>query len=142
MMIFYKSLNVSIFLFGLLLSPLVHSQNSIEDCHNKTAVTPEIISSCLGRIIEVADRELKTWVNLYQFDLEAENQRSGLMLFKRSQKNFTLYRESNCRWQYLTTPKQSTAAIDYKECYILVTQTRIKELTRFYNLVKKAKQSM
>jgi uncharacterized protein YecT (DUF1311 family) len=135
-----KTVSIISIIFGLFLSLKVHAESTIKACNNKTNESYEVISSCLDKVINITDRDMQTWVNLHKFDLEDANANSELILFKRSQSNFTLYRESNCRWQYLTIPKKSAAVITFKKCYILLTKQRIDELTRFYNLVENNEQ--
>jgi len=94
-------------------------------------------SQCLDRQIDAIDRELKTWINNQTFVLEELAQTTGrhssLEMFRRSQRNFTTYRENNCRWQYLYALPNIDAAPAYKKCYILLTRNRIEELSQINN---------
>ena len=80
----------------------------------------------------MVDRELQTWINNQTFLLEdlvlTTGRGSALTMFNRSQTNFITFRENNCRWQYLALSPSKDAGPAFKKCYILSTQTRIKEL--------------
>jgi len=96
-----------------------------------------VLSQCLDRKIDAIDRELQTWVNNQIFVLEefalTTGRRSSLEMFRRSQRNFTTYRENNCRWQYLYISPNIDAASIYKKCYILLSRDRVNELSKFNN---------
>ena len=83
---------------------------------------------------DVIDRELQTWVNNHTFNLEEKalitGRYSPLKMFKRSQSNFITFRENDCRWQYLIVSPKKGAANAYKKCYILLSQSRITELSK------------
>lgn len=91
-------------------------------------------SQCLDNVKEHVDRELQTWINNQVFQLEERalvtGRRSALSMFKRSQDNFITFRENNCRWQYLALSPGKEAAPAYKKCYILVSKSRIEELSQ------------
>lgn len=91
-------------------------------------------SQCLDLVKIKTDRELETWVNNQTFTLEevanTTGRRAAYELFKRSQKNFVTYRENNCKWQFLSQLPSNDSANTYKECYILTSKDRIKELSR------------
>jgi uncharacterized protein YecT (DUF1311 family) len=140
-MIFYKTAIKMIFSCSLFLSSLTYAENITDTCYIKTEADPRVISSCLDKIINVTDRELQAWVNLHQFDLEEKGSRSALKSFKRSQSNFTTYRESNCHWQYLVFTLNETAGLAYKKCYISLNQQRINELSRFFDIVNSKKNN-
>ncbi len=124
----------------MLLSQQSFAKSTIDTCYKSEEATTEIISSCLDKVVNVTDRNLQTWINLHQFNLEEKalinGRQSALKMFKRSQSNFTTYRENNCRWQYLTVSPNVTAGLTYKECYILLSQQRIDELMRLADLAK------
>jgi uncharacterized protein YecT (DUF1311 family) len=90
-------------------------------------------SRCLDYVKGLVDREMQTWINNQTFILEEHalvtGRHSALTMFRRSQKNFTTFRENNCRWQYLAKSPNRSAEPAFKKCYILVTQYRINELT-------------
>jgi len=91
-------------------------------------------SKCLDLERTKVDRELETWVNNQLFRLEdkaeATGRQSAFNLFKRSQKQFLKYRDTNCKWQFITKLPSTDAAMSYKICHILTTQDRIKDLAR------------
>lgn len=131
-----KALTTSSLLLSLLASPLIYAASPVEECRNnlKENATTEAISQCLDKATHVIDKEMQTWLNLHQFNLEeqalVQGRNSALNMFKRSQNNFTTYRENNCRWQYLAISPDISAGLAYKECYILLSQQRINELSR------------
>jgi uncharacterized protein YecT (DUF1311 family) len=114
-----------------LLSSVSYAKKSIEHCE-ATQDTTSGLSSCLDIVKKAIDRELQTWINNQIFVLEefalTTGRRSALDMFKRSQRNFITFRENDCRWQYLAISPSTGAASAYKKCYILISQTRIKEL--------------
>ncbi len=131
-----RRLNVKFvtYLASIVLS--MHSINAqaaktIESCQDKMKDNIEY-SRCLDGVIEVADRELQTWVNNQVFILEElamnTGRKSALSMFRRSQTNFIKFREDNCRWQYLAVSPHPNSGPVYKKCYIRATKDRIKEL--------------
>jgi uncharacterized protein YecT (DUF1311 family) len=140
-MYFVKAIS-TLFIIGMIvLAPLSKAKaaNTIEACKKNDSST-EVMSRCLDSVVDFTDKELQTWINLHQFELEeaalVNGRSSTLKMFKRSQKNFTTYRENNCRWQYLAISPNITAGLAYKECYILLSKQRINELTRLSNTNK------
>lgn len=91
-------------------------------------------SQCLDIAKIKVDRELETWVNNQLFILEdianTTGRKSAFNMFKRAQKNFITYRDSNCKWQFLAQLPSNISAPAYKKCYILTSKDRIKELSR------------
>ncbi|XPF94629.1 lysozyme inhibitor LprI family protein [Colwellia sp. RE-S-Sl-9] len=91
-------------------------------------------SQCLDTVKIKIDRELETWVNNQLFILEeiarTTGRKSAYDMFKRSQKNFVTFRDNNCKWQFLAQLPSNASAPTYKECYILTSKDRIKELSR------------
>ena len=82
------------------LSNVSYAKKSIDECE-LTQKTTSGLSGCLDIVKQAVDRELQTWIN---------------------------FRENDCRWQYLAISPGTGAASAYKKCYILVSQSRIKEL--------------
>lgn len=107
-------------------------QKSIAHCE-KTEKSPSDLSQCLDKVKRAVDLELQTWINNQTFILEdiasTTGRTSALVMFQRSQRNFIEFRENNCRWQYLAISPGTGAAPAYKKCYILLSQSRIKELS-------------
>jgi len=130
-----KTLLASILLWPLLMALPVHATKSIEACQKQMAEqkSSASMSRCLDDVIVFVDRELQTWINLHSFNLEEKalvnGRNSALKMFKRSQSDFITYRESDCRWQYLAIPPEQGADLAYKECYILLSQSRITALS-------------
>lgn len=91
-------------------------------------------SQCLDLVKIKIDRELETWVNNQTFILEeaanTTGRKTAYEIFKRSQNNFVTYRENNCKWQFLSKLPSVDSSNTYKECYILTSKDRIKELSR------------
>ncbi len=123
---------------SLLMINLTSAATSADQCQqaNDNTISPSTISRCLDGIIEQVDRELQTWVNLHTLNLEEkalENGRySSLKMFKRAQSNFITYRENDCRWQYLAVSPDKRASIAYKTCYVLLSENRIKALSKIH----------
>jgi len=121
---------------SLLLSTETLAAKSLASCDVKLDDVIEY-SQCLDLVKESVDKELQTWVNNQVFILEElvlkTGRKSSLDMFKRSQRNFVTFRENNCRWQYLALSPNKKAAPTYKKCYILTSQTRIKELEKLGN---------
>jgi uncharacterized protein YecT (DUF1311 family) len=125
--------------FFIMLVPFLLSKNlfaaKIEEVCAQEGQSNIALSQCLDRKIDALDRELQTWVNNQIFVLEefalTTGRRSSLEMFRRSQRNFTTYRENNCRWQYLYISPNIGAASAYKKCYILLSKDRINELSKF-----------
>ena len=134
-MTLHKILFVSAFLSPLFMFNAAHAAKDIETCQKLHAdeISTESMSRCLDGVISYVDRELQTWVNLHTFNLEEKALVSGrysaLKMFKRSQSDFIAFRNNDCRWQYLAISPKQGADIAYKKCYILVTQSRIHELS-------------
>ncbi|WP_286268866.1 lysozyme inhibitor LprI family protein [Thalassotalea hakodatensis] len=109
------------------------NEKTIEVCEQNYNKVDEL-SMCFDSVKENVDKEMQTWINNQTFVLEefsiVTGRRAALNMFKRSQRNFITYRENNCRWQYLHISPDKKAASAYKKCYILLTQSRIKELSR------------
>ncbi len=128
-----KLLTLSIFILTQfsLLTP-VYAQKSIGECE-KAEKTIEKQSRCFDHVKQVLNRELQTWVNHHIFSLEEKalvtGRYSALKMFKRSQSDFLAFRDNDCRWQYLAVSPDQGANMAYKKCYILVTQSRITELS-------------
>jgi len=128
-----KLLTLSIFILTQfsLIAP-VYAQKSIDECE-KTEKTIEKQSRCFDHVKKVLNRELQTWVNHHVFNLEEKalttGRYSALKMFKRSQSDFLAFRDNDCRWQYLAISPEKGANMAYKKCYILVTQSRISELS-------------
>ncbi len=128
-----KLLLLSVFILTqFLLSTPVYAQKTIDECE-KIEKTPEKKSRCFDHVKERLERELQTWVNNHVFNLEEKalitGRYSALKMFKRSQSDFIAFRDNDCRWQYLAVSPEKGADMAYKKCYILVTQSRIKELS-------------
>ena len=125
----------ALLLSNVLISTSAMAEKNIKDCQNTSLIQEDIAQSsrCLDGVISATDRELQTWVNLHTFNLEEKalvnGRYSALKMFKRSQSNFITFRENNCRWQYLAISPESGASLAYKECYILLSQSRIHELS-------------
>lgn len=111
----------------------VLAQKSIEECE-KTFENPKKTSRCFDELIVKLDRELDTWINNHVFNLEEKSQTTGrlsaLKIFKKSQNDFVTFRDNDCRWQYLAVSTDANADLAYKKCYIVVTQSRIIELSK------------
>lgn len=119
----------------ILLSNTVYAAaKTVENCEKEYTEIADI-SRCFDVIKDRKERELTTWVNNQTFILEElvanTGRKAALNMFKRSQRNFTTYRENSCRWQYLTISPGLGAANAFKKCYILLTTDRINELKRF-----------
>jgi len=110
----------------------VYGAKSLTDCQQKQFAMAEV-SICLDDVKRLTDRELQTWVNNHTFNLEEKalinGRYSALKMFKRAQRDFVTFRDNDCRWQYLATSPNKGANIAYKTCYILLSQSRIKELS-------------
>jgi len=123
-------------LISLAFSVNTCAAKKIQDCE-QSEQSRIAHSQCLDRKIDAIDRELQTWINNQTFVLEELAQTTGrhssLEMFRRSQRNFTTYRENNCRWQYLYVLPNVDAAPAYKKCYILLSRNRIKELSQINN---------
>jgi len=108
-----------------------YAVKTLDECQ-KTTLSSKEASRCLDAVIKVIDRELQTWVNNHTLNLKEKalttGRYSSLNMFKRSQQSFITFRDHDCRWQYLVASHQKSANITYKKCYILLSQTRIKEL--------------
>lgn len=119
---------VSLFLF----SAPSYAVKTLDKCE-ETEQTTEELSRCLDGVKDVIDRELQTWVNNHIFNLEEKalitGRYSTLKMFKRSQSNFITFRDNDCRWQYLVISPDKAAGNAYKKCYIILSQSRIKELS-------------
>jgi len=117
----------------LLLSPPSYAIKTLDKCEEVEQSTEEL-SRCLDSVKNAVDRELQTWVNNHIFNLEDKalitGRYSTLKMFKRSQTNFITFRDDDCRWQYLTISPEKGAGNAYKKCYILLSQSRIKELSQ------------
>jgi uncharacterized protein YecT (DUF1311 family) len=124
-------------LVSLLLVKDAYAAQNTKKCEQKEQ-SHIVLSQCLDRKIDAIDRELETWVNNQIFVLEefalTTGRRSSLEMFRRSQRNFTTYRENNCRWQYLYISPSIDAATTYKKCYLLLSKSRINELSIFNNV--------
>ena len=128
-----KLLLLSVFILTqFLLSTPVYAQKTIDECE-KIEKAPEKKSRCFDHVKERLERELQAWVNNHVFNLEEKalitGRYSALKMFKRSQSDFIAFRDNDCRWQYLAVSPEKGADMAYKKCYILVTQSRIKELS-------------
>lgn len=114
------------------LSAPVYAQKTLEECE-KIEATTDKQSRCLDSVKELLEREMQTWVNNHIFNLEEKAQttgrRSALKMFKRSQDDFMTFRDNDCRWQYLAISPEKGADFAYKKCYIVVTQSRIDQLS-------------
>ena len=129
-----KLFTLSVFIVStLLLSTPCYAQKTLDKCE-KAEQKIEELSRCLDGVKELIDRELQTWVNNHTFNLEEKalttGRSSALKMFKRSQKNFITFRDNNCRWQYLIVSPEKGASNAYKKCYILLSKSRIKELSQ------------
>ncbi len=129
-----KSITLALLINLMLLSP-AKANKVTEECFKRT--TEESRSRCLDQQIKSLDRELKTWVNHHEFNLEEKALSNGrdaaLNMFKRSQNSFISFRENNCRWRYLTISPSKGASLAYKQCYIYLSQSRITELSKDNN---------
>ena len=109
------------------------AQKTILECEKEQA-TIEKQSRCLDLVIDEFERELQTWINNHVFNLEEKalttGRYSALKMFKRSQNDFVTFRDNDCRWQYLAISPDKGADLAYKKCYIIVTQSRINELSK------------
>ncbi len=109
------------------------SSSIISQCDDKNSERAEY-SQCLDLVKIKIDRELETWENNQLFILEdiakTTGRQSAYNMFKRAQKNFITYRDNNCKWQFLAQLPSNDSAPAFKECYILTTKDRIKELSR------------
>lgn len=115
-----------------LFTPPVYAQKTLGECE-KTQQTIEKKSRCFDNVKEVLDREMQTWINNHVLNLEEKalmtGRYSALKMFKRSQNDFITFRDNDCRWQYLAISPEKRAGLAYKKCYIIVTQSRINELS-------------
>lgn len=113
-------------------SSSVYAQKSVAECEIMKK-TPERQSRCFDLVKDELERELQTWINHHTFNLEEKalntGRRSAIKMFKRSQNDFITFRDNDCRWQYLAISPEKGAGIAYKKCYIVVTQSRINELS-------------
>lgn len=128
-----KLLTINVFIVSqFLFSAPSYAAKTLEKCE-KIEQTTEELSRCLDGVKDVIDRELQTWVNNHIFNLEEKalitGRYSTLKMFKRSQSNFITFRDNDCRWQYLVISPDKGAGNAYKKCYILLSQSRIKELS-------------
>ncbi|MGL1956382.1 MAG: DUF1311 domain-containing protein [Colwellia sp.] len=127
-----KIITLTLFTCSLLSAIPTYAAKTIAECEKKGQSEAEH-SRCLDSVKEVVERELQTWVNNHVFNLEEKalvnGRYSALKMFKRSQSNFITFRENDCRWQYLVVSPERGAGLAYKKCYVLLTQTRIKELS-------------
>lgn len=118
--------------FSFLPTSQAVNKTTIDSCE-KSSKSPIELSRCLDKVINDVDRELQTWINNQTFILEDfesnTGRKSALFMFKRSQNNFITYRENDCRWQYLALSPSAEASPAYKKCYILLSKSRIKELS-------------
>lgn len=129
-----KLLTINLFIISqLLFSAPSYAIKTLDKCE-KSQLTPDVLSRCLDSAKDAIDRELQTWVNNHTFNLEEKalitGRHSALVMFKRSQSNFITFRENDCRWQYLIISPEKGAANAYKKCYILLSESRIKELSQ------------
>lgn len=135
-----KLLTLSVFIISqLLLSAPSYALKTLDKCEKaeqaaQTDKATEQLSRCLDGVKAVIDRELQTWVNNHTFNLEEkaliDGRYSALKMFKRSQSDFITFRENDCRWQYLVISPEKGAGNAYKKCYILLSKSRIKELSQ------------
>ena len=129
-----KLLTLSVFITSqLLLSAPSYAFQTLGKCEKAEQKTEEL-SRCLDGVKAIIDRELQTWVNNHTFNLEEkaliDGRYSALKMFKRSQSDFITFRENDCRWQYLVISPEKGAGNAYKKCYILLSKSRIKELSQ------------
>jgi uncharacterized protein YecT (DUF1311 family) len=134
-----KLITLNIFIVSqLLLSTPSYALKTVEKCERveqktETEQATKALSRCLDGVKDLIDRELQIWVNNHTFNLEEKALTTGsyaaLKMFKRSQSNFITFRENNCRWQYLIISPEKGASIAFKKCYILLSQSRVKELS-------------
>lgn len=117
----------------IIFSTPVYAKKTLGVCE-KLEENAEKQSRCLDNLKDVLDRELQTWDNNHVLNLEEKalitGRYSALNMFKRSQHDFITFRDNDCRWRYLAISPDKGADIAYKKCYILITQHRIKELSR------------
>lgn len=90
-------------------------------------------STCLDSVLSDKIRELNTWqksINLKLQEIASFNgRRDTMVLFKKSSRMFEKFKESNCKWQYLSLlPDIYAAGNMSKECHIFMTVKRIHEL--------------
>lgn len=120
-----------ILIYFIFLAP-VHAQKALTECEAMKPTSDEH-SRCLDVVKKGLERELQTWVNNHIFNLEEKalvtGRYSALKMFKRSQNDFITFRDNDCRWQYLAISPEPGADSAYKKCYIIVTQSRIDELS-------------
>jgi uncharacterized protein YecT (DUF1311 family) len=129
-----KILPLCVFIFTqTLYSSSVYAQKTIEECE-KMEKTADKQSRCFDSVKDLLNRELQTWVNQHTFNLEEKSlltgRHSALKMFKRSQNDFITFRDNDCRWQYLAISPEKGAETAYKKCYIVVTQSRIDQLSK------------
>ncbi|PHR85656.1 MAG: hypothetical protein COA59_01555 [Colwellia sp.] len=129
-----KSLALTVFIFSqFFLSAPSYALKALDECE-KNEQTIEELSRCLDGVKEVIDRELQTWVNNHILNFEEKALITGhyavLKMFKRSQNNFITFRDNDCRWQHLVIFPKDDAGNTYKKCYILLSKSRIKELSQ------------
>lgn len=129
-----KLLTLNIFIVSqFLLSTSTYAQATLDKCESTEQTSAEL-SRCLDSVKDAIDRELQTWVNNHTFNLEEKalitGRYSALKMFKRSQSNFVTFRDNDCRWQYLVISPEQGAGNAYKKCYILLSKSRIKELSQ------------
>jgi len=110
-----------------------YGQKTLNECM-KMEESSNVQSRCLDTVKEIVKRELQTWVNYHVLSLEEKQSNTGrssaLKMFKRAQSNFISFRENDCQWQYLAVSPEKHARVIYKECFILVTQSRITQLSK------------
>lgn len=128
-----KTLFLGILVFtNVMFSSVSYAQKTLAECEKIEASTDKQFR-CLDSVKELLEREMQTWVNNHIFNLEEKAQetgrRSALKMFKRAQDDFITFRDNDCRWQYLAISPEKGADFAYKKCYIVVTQSRINQLS-------------
>ncbi|WP_159819910.1 lysozyme inhibitor LprI family protein [Colwellia sp. 20A7] len=132
-MIKNKQISSALLITHLLLSDPVYAHNALDEC-KKVEQTPKSQLHCLDRLKLALEHELQTSINTHVLNLEEKItptwRPAALKLFRRSESDFLSFREHECRWQYFATPPEQSAKITYKQCYILITQNRIDQLSK------------
>lgn len=98
----------------------------------KTARNQAQYSVCLDEKMKMVERELETWITLMDEKLEEAAKGSGrysiLSEFRRSNKFYNQYIESQCRRVFFQEQHNKGAVDEYRLCKIVQTKQRIENL--------------
>ncbi|MER2490345.1 lysozyme inhibitor LprI family protein [Catenovulum sediminis] len=134
-----KSLTVTVFIFSLLTSLNVYSAPSarekadalIENCKQNSKTTSSY-AICLDESAKQVDRELQAWVFDAEEKLQAQMGKNGnesiLSEYRRANKHYEKFIESQCRSVFFQNLTSSDAANEFRICKIKKTLQRIHQL--------------